>query len=68
MKIIERKGDIARNEQYLLFPQCFSLYRINKLPAILRLREIVDSNRASDLRCARTNDARFHKMAHDFSR
>ena len=43
MKIIERKGDIARNEQCLLFPQCFSLYRIDKLPAILRLREIVNS-------------------------
>ena len=41
MKIIERKEDIARNEQCLLFPQCFSLYRIDKLPAILRLREIV---------------------------
>ena len=39
MKIIERIGDIAR----LLFSQCFSLYRIDKLPAILRLREIVDS-------------------------
>ena len=38
MKIIERKGDIARNEQCLLFLQC-----IDKLPAILRLREIVDS-------------------------
>ena len=44
MKIIERKGDIARDEQCLLFPQCFSLYRIDKLPAILLLREIVDSN------------------------
>ena len=43
MKIIERKGDIARNEQCLLFSHCFSLYRIDKLPAILRLREIVDS-------------------------
>ena len=43
MKIIERKGDIARNEQCLHFPQCFSLYRIDKLPAILRFREIVDS-------------------------
>ena len=43
MKIIERKGDNARNEQCLLFPQCFSFYRIDKLPAILRLREIVDS-------------------------
>ena len=43
MKIIERKGDIARNEQCLLFPQCFSLYRINKLPAILRSSDIVDS-------------------------
>ena len=42
MKIIERKGDIGRNEQCLLFSQCFSLYRINKLPAILRLREIID--------------------------
>ena len=42
MKIIERKGDIARNEQCLLFPQCFSLYRIDKIPAILRLREIID--------------------------
>ena len=43
MKIIERKGDIARREQCLLFPQCFSLYRIDKLPSILRLREIVDN-------------------------
>ena len=43
MKIIERKGDSARNEQCLLFPQCFSLYRIDKLPAILRSSEIVDS-------------------------
>ena len=43
MKIIERKGDIARNEQCLLFSQCFSLYRIDIPPAILRLREIVDS-------------------------
>ena len=43
MKIIERKGDIARKEQCLLFPQCFSLYRIGKLPAILRSPEIVDS-------------------------
>ena len=42
MKIIERKGDIARNEQCLLFSQCFSLYRINKLPTILRSSEIVD--------------------------
>ena len=42
MKIIERKGDIARNEQCLLFPQCFSLYRIDKLPAILRSSDIVD--------------------------
>ena len=42
MKIIERKGDIARNEQCLLFSQCFSLYLINKLPAILRSSEIVD--------------------------
>ena len=40
MKIIERKGDIARNEQCLLFPQCF--YRIDKLPAILRSSETVD--------------------------
>ena len=43
MKIIERKGDIAHNEQCLLFPQCFSLYRIDKLPAILRSSEIADS-------------------------
>ena len=43
MKIIERKGDTARNEQCLLFPQCFSVYRIDKLPAILRSSEIVDS-------------------------
>ena len=42
MKIIERKGDIARNEQCLLFPLCFSLYRIDKLSAILRSSEIVD--------------------------
>ena len=38
MKIVERKGDIARKDQCLLFPQCFSLYRI-----ILRSSEIVDS-------------------------
>ena len=43
MKIIEGKGDIARNEQCLLFPQCFSLYRIDTLPAILRSSEIIDS-------------------------
>ena len=44
MKIIERKGDIARNEQCLLFPQCFffSFYCIDELPAILRSSEIVD--------------------------
>ena len=44
MKIIERKGDIARNEQCLLFPQCFSLYRIDKLPAILRSSELLTAN------------------------
>ena len=43
MKIIQGKGDIARNEQCLVFPQCFSLYRIDKLPAILQSSEIVDS-------------------------
>ena len=43
MKIIERIEDIARNEQCLLFPHCSSLYRIDKLPAILRSSEIVDS-------------------------
>ena len=42
MKIIKRKGDIAHNEQCLLFPQCFSLYCIDKLTAILRSSEIVD--------------------------
>ena len=42
MKIIERKGDIACNEQCLLFPECFSLYHIDKLPAILQSSEIVD--------------------------
>ena len=42
MKIIERKGDIARNEQCLLFPQCFSLYCIDKIPAVLRSSDIVD--------------------------
>ena len=45
MKIIERKGDIDRYEQCLLFPQCFSLYRIDKLPAILGSSEIVDGER-----------------------
>ena len=44
MKITERKGDIARNEQCLLFPQCFSLYRIDKLPAILRSSELLTAN------------------------
>ena len=42
MKSIERKGDIAHNEQCLLFPQCFSLYLTDKLPAILRSSDIVD--------------------------
>ena len=42
MKIIERKGDTTRNEQCLFFPQCFPLYHIDKLPAILRSSEIVD--------------------------
>ena len=42
MKIIERKGDIACDEQCLLFAQCFSFYCIDKLPAILRSSEIVD--------------------------
>ena len=45
MKIIERKGDIARNEQCLLFYQCFSLYRIDKPPAILRSPETVNGKR-----------------------
>ena len=44
MKIIEGKGDIARNEQCLLFPQCFSLYRIDKLPVIFRSSDIVEGN------------------------
>ena len=35
MKIIERKGDIARNEQCLLFPQCFSLYLIFSLSYLI---------------------------------
>ena len=42
MKIIERKGDIARNEQCLLFPQCF--YRIDKLPSILGSSELLTAN------------------------
>ena len=42
MKIIEGKRDIARNEQCLLFPQCVSLYRIDKLPLILPSSDIVD--------------------------
>ena len=45
MKIIERKEDIARNEQCLLFPQCFSLYHIDKIPANLRSSEIIYSKR-----------------------
>ena len=43
MKITERKGDNAHNKQCLLFPQCFSLYRIDKFPAILQSSDIVDS-------------------------
>ena len=47
MKNIERKGEIARyDEQFLLFPQCFSVffffYRIDKLPSILTTSEFVD--------------------------
>ena len=42
MKSIERKGDIARNEQCLLFPQSFSLYRIDKLPVIFLSSNIVN--------------------------
>ena len=41
MKNIERNGEIARNEQFLSFPQCFSFYRIDKHPSILTMSEIV---------------------------
>ena len=41
MKIIEGKGEIARNEQFLLFPQCFFSDRIGKLSSILSTSKIV---------------------------
>ena len=31
------KGEIARNEQFFLFPQCFLLYRRQKLSFLLQL-------------------------------
>ena len=40
MKNIEAKGEIARNEQFLLFPQCFSSYRIDKFFRISTTTEI----------------------------
>ena len=44
MKNIEGKGEIARNEQFLLFPQYFSCYRIDQLPSILITSKIVVSH------------------------
>ena len=44
MKNIERKGEIARNEQFLLFSRCSSFYRNNKLPSILTTTDIVVHN------------------------
>ena len=41
MKDMERKGEIARNEQFLLFFQCFSFNRIDNFPSILTKSEIV---------------------------
>ena len=41
LKNTEGKGEIARNEQFLLFHQCFSLYGMNEIPSILITREIV---------------------------
>ena len=38
---IEREGEIARNEQFLLFPQCFSSYCIDKLPSIFSTSKFV---------------------------
>ena len=32
MKTLWEKGEIARNEQFLLFPQCFLLKQINVSP------------------------------------
>ena len=44
MKIIERKGDIARNEQCLLFPQCFSLCGIDKLLPVYDYEKLLTEN------------------------
>ena len=41
MKNNDRKGEIARNEQFLPLPQCFSFYRIDELQSILTKSEIV---------------------------
>ena len=41
MKNIERKGEIARHEQFLLFPHCFYFYCFDKIPFILMTCEIV---------------------------
>ena len=41
MKNIEGNGEIALNEQFLLFPQYFSFDRIDNLPSILTTSEIV---------------------------
>ena len=42
MKNIEGKGEIARNEQFLLFLQCFfPFYHIDKLLSIFATSEIV---------------------------
>ena len=39
MENIERKGEIARYEQFLLFPQCFPFYRIDNLVSTMDINE-----------------------------
>ena len=36
------KGEIARNEQFLLFPQCFQLNQIT-VPPFVRIYDIISS-------------------------
>ena len=41
IKNIEREAEIARNEHFLLFTQCFAFHHTKKLPPILNTSEIV---------------------------
>ena len=59
MKNIERKGEIACSEQFLLFAQCFSFYRIDKLSSILTTSGIVVYNLIQICDCPKFIDGQY---------